>query len=65
MNFPGGFVVFLFFFVSEERVPKQFKQASIVGNKIIIKIFILFVCPVVQLVANSSAKMKYKIILAC
>ena len=31
MNFPGGFVVFLFFLASEERVPKQLKQVSIVG----------------------------------
>ena len=30
MNFPGGFVVFLFFLTSEERVPKQLKQVSIV-----------------------------------
>ena len=28
---PGGFVVFLFSLVSEERVPKQLKQVLIVG----------------------------------
>ena len=32
MNFPGGFVIFLFFLASEERVPKQLKQVSIVGK---------------------------------
>ena len=32
MNFPGGFVVFLFFLASEEKVPKQLKQVSIVGK---------------------------------
>ena len=32
MNFPGGFVVFLFFLASEERVPIQLKQVSIVGR---------------------------------
>ena len=31
MNFLGGFVVFLFFLASEEQVPKQLKQVSIVG----------------------------------
>ena len=30
LNLPGRFVIFLFFFVSEERVGKQLKQVSIV-----------------------------------
>ena len=30
-EFPGGFVVFLFSLVSEERVPKQLEHVSIVG----------------------------------
>ena len=30
-EFSGGFVVFLFTLVSEERVPKQLKHVSIVG----------------------------------
>ena len=33
MNFPGGFVIFLLFLLSsEERVPKQSKQVSIVDR---------------------------------
>ena len=31
MNFQGGFVVFLFFLASEERVTKHLKQVSTVG----------------------------------
>ena len=32
MNFPGGFVVFLFFLASEEQLPKLLKQVSTVGK---------------------------------